>query len=63
MFDDLSAGTNNQYAITGVKYQDCVELLRWIYPSSIKHFEEDGISRILALAKKFNLLLAIDDCR
>ncbi|GMR55515.1 hypothetical protein PMAYCL1PPCAC_25710, partial [Pristionchus mayeri] len=60
MFDDSSSGANNRYPLEEVNYQDCVEFLRWIYPSSIKNFEEDGISRMLALAKKFNVPFIID---
>ncbi|GMR34794.1 hypothetical protein PMAYCL1PPCAC_04989, partial [Pristionchus mayeri] len=35
------------------------EFLRWIYPASVRNYEEDGMSRVVALAKKVNV--KIDD--
>ncbi|GMR30842.1 hypothetical protein PMAYCL1PPCAC_01037 [Pristionchus mayeri] len=57
MFDDKS--TEDRFILKKVKYQDCVEFLRWIYPSSVKNFEEEGMSRMLAMAKRFNVPFVI----
>ncbi|GMR55021.1 hypothetical protein PMAYCL1PPCAC_25216, partial [Pristionchus mayeri] len=60
MFDDNSSGIHNRFELKGVKYQDCAEFLRWIYPSSVKTFEEDGMSRMVALAKRFNVPFIVE---
>ncbi|GMR55030.1 hypothetical protein PMAYCL1PPCAC_25225, partial [Pristionchus mayeri] len=60
MFNDNSSGNHNRYELKGVKYQECVEFLQWIYPSSVKKFDEDGLSRMVALAMRFNVPFVID---
>ncbi|GMR55521.1 hypothetical protein PMAYCL1PPCAC_25716, partial [Pristionchus mayeri] len=44
MFNEASPECNNRYVLNGVKYQDCLEFPRWIYPSPIKNFEERDFS-------------------
>ncbi|GMR55020.1 hypothetical protein PMAYCL1PPCAC_25215 [Pristionchus mayeri] len=59
MFENSSA-MFYRCEVEGVTYQDMVEFLRWIYPSPSKNFEEGAMSRMVALAKKFNVLFIID---
>ncbi|GMR55513.1 hypothetical protein PMAYCL1PPCAC_25708, partial [Pristionchus mayeri] len=61
MFNEASPETDNRFVLKGVKYQDFLEFLRWIYPSPVKNFEEDGISRMIVLAKRFNVPFIIDE--
>ncbi|GMR54729.1 hypothetical protein PMAYCL1PPCAC_24924, partial [Pristionchus mayeri] len=60
MFDENSSDVPNRIVLNGVKYQDCIEFLRWIYPSHVKNLEEDALSRVAALAKRFNVIFVID---
>ncbi|GMR44403.1 hypothetical protein PMAYCL1PPCAC_14598, partial [Pristionchus mayeri] len=55
MFDNISPGTRNTVVLEEVKYQECVEFLRWIYPSNVKNFEEEAIHRLIALSKRLNV--------
>ncbi|GMR55028.1 hypothetical protein PMAYCL1PPCAC_25223, partial [Pristionchus mayeri] len=60
MFTDNSSGIRNRFELQGVTYQDCIEFLRWVYPPFVKNFEENGMSRMVAFAKKFNVPCIID---
>ncbi|GMR55037.1 hypothetical protein PMAYCL1PPCAC_25232, partial [Pristionchus mayeri] len=60
LFDDNSSDTANRLVLNDVKYQDCIEFLRWIYPSDVKNLEEDSLSRVVALAKRFNVIFVIN---
>ncbi|GMR54679.1 hypothetical protein PMAYCL1PPCAC_24874, partial [Pristionchus mayeri] len=57
---EKSTGMGNSIELKAVKYQDCLEFLRWMYPSSVKNFEEGEMSRVIAMAKRFNVLFVID---
>ncbi|GMR35239.1 hypothetical protein PMAYCL1PPCAC_05434, partial [Pristionchus mayeri] len=61
MFEDNSTGIDNRYDLKGVAYQDCLEFLRWIYPSAVKNFDDDAMSRMAVMAKKFNVHFVFDD--
>ncbi|GMR35243.1 hypothetical protein PMAYCL1PPCAC_05438, partial [Pristionchus mayeri] len=61
MFEDNSTGIDNRYDLKGVAYQDCIHFLRWIYPSSVKNFDDDAMSRMAVMAKKFNVPFILDD--
>ncbi|GMR55121.1 hypothetical protein PMAYCL1PPCAC_25316, partial [Pristionchus mayeri] len=60
MFDENVSGNHNEIILNGVKYEDFIEFLRWIYPSAVKNFEEDALSRVVVLAKRFNVLFVVD---
>ncbi|GMR55033.1 hypothetical protein PMAYCL1PPCAC_25228, partial [Pristionchus mayeri] len=60
LFDENSSEIPNKLVLNGLKYQDCIEFLRWIYNSPVKNVEEDVLSRMIALAKRFNVLFIID---
>ncbi|GMR55123.1 hypothetical protein PMAYCL1PPCAC_25318, partial [Pristionchus mayeri] len=51
---------NSTILLEGVKYQDCIDFLRWIHPTTLRNYNKDEMSRVVALAKRFNALSIID---